>query len=215
MGITKSWSAIENSILQNLLRPVAVKNKIADGSRRILKRSPPLSFLSVRSSPLLFGACLQRLDRTPTERDCLRKLALRLTNLVNVARTCFKLLSIKNNEDDEEYRLLFVRSKTTTRLIPREWFPGNLVLGLFGTAHRVHLSIREQGTKIRGAKGDEKRTRRQGFDNFSPMTSGDEKLPRNPFTLPPAVTYFLFITLRLCSVGEPPLLTRASNPSIS
>lgn len=26
--------------------------------------------------------------------------------------------------------------------------------------------------------------KRQGFDNFSPMTSGDEKLPRNPFFAP-------------------------------
>lgn len=63
-------------------------------------------------------------------------------------------------------------------------------------------------------------TKRQGFDNFSPMTSGDEKLPRNPFSLPPAVTYFLFTTLRLCFHVGPttpnhPFLLRVDHPSIS
>lgn len=86
---------------------------------------------------------------------------------------------------------------------------------------RVRDAIGGLGLLGEPGEGNERvGTKRQGFDNFSPMTSGDEKLPRNPFSLPPAVTYFLFTTLRLCfhvgpTTANHPFLLRVDHPSIS
>ena len=204
-AITKSWSGIENSILQNLLGG-GVKNKITDPRSEVKRAlaffSPLPSFLSLLS--LCFIAARVRHVFSVRTREP-------MFSCLSSERTAQGKRKIERNQ------LFYFPNRDQECSLPL----GSTLARRLINSRRVRDAI--EGLGLLGEPGVVKErvgTKRQGFDNFSPMTSGDEKLPRNPFSLPPAVTYFLFTTLRLCFHVGPttpnhPFLLRVDHPSIS
>lgn len=204
-AITKSWSGIENSILQNLLGG-GVKNKITDGRSEVKRALAFFLLFLLFLSFFLFFRFILSLAVYVRERMFL---------CLPSERSAEGKRKIERNE--RSGAPFYSPNRDQESSLP---LGSTLARQLINSA-RVRDAIVGLGLLGEPGEGNERvGTKRQGFDNFSPMTSGDEKLPRNPFSLPPAVTYFLFTTLRLCfhvgpTTANHPFLLRVDHPSIS